>query len=360
MTDEIQDKVLFVDDEESILSSLRRGLIDEDYECIFASNGLDALEILKTQTVSVIVSDMRMPGMDGLTLLKIVKEKYPKTVRIVLSGYAQLQQVIATVNQADVFKFITKPWKLEEEFISIIRQALDYYRLQFSRITLEEVVENQKKEYKKLLDQFDTVTKESKKNMDKYSNIGFVAVNSILKGFNDTGSAYAKENEKNVITLIKRKLETAATILKLMATMNQGEEIIKPLTEYLHEMRSKELTRIGVKLFDIDNKSEITDKNNKFLASLINEFVFLFSNDNNDYAIKIAVNSENIDNIRYSIVSIIISNISDSYSKNEYEQYQDACLEIMIPLMKQIMGLLKGNFQCARFENNIVTKIWLP
>lgn len=128
--------VLFVDDEVNILNALKRALIDEEYNCFFSSSGFDALKVMEHEKIAVIVSDMRMPEMDGLHLLREVKEKWPRTVRIVLSGYTQLQQILTTINQVDVFKFITKPWKLEDEFKSIIYQALDFYKL------LEENEEN--------------------------------------------------------------------------------------------------------------------------------------------------------------------------------------------------------------------------
>lgn len=90
---EKKNTVLFVDDEIHILSSIRRATMDESFEALFASSGQEALQIFEKKEISVIVTDMRMPGMDGLALLKIVKEKYPQTVRIVLSGYTQLSQV---------------------------------------------------------------------------------------------------------------------------------------------------------------------------------------------------------------------------------------------------------------------------
>lgn len=125
--------ILFVDDEERILSSLKRGLIDEPYNLLFADSGKKALEILKQNEVHVIVTDMKMPEMDGLALLKIVKETYPQIVRLVLSGYTQVTTLLTAINQGEIFKFITKPWKLEEEFKGIIAQAVDYYNLRAER-----------------------------------------------------------------------------------------------------------------------------------------------------------------------------------------------------------------------------------
>lgn len=154
--------VLFVDDEPNILSSIRRGLMDEEYRCIFAESGIEALSLLEIEEVCVIVTDMKMPVMDGLKLLKIVREKYPNIVRIVLSGYTQLPQVLAAVNQADIFKFITKLWKMEEEFIYTIRQAIEYYELHEEREELRQALEKRNLMYQNIMR-----TTEKKLKLDK-------------------------------------------------------------------------------------------------------------------------------------------------------------------------------------------------
>ncbi len=125
--------VLFVDDEEKILNSLKRGLLDEPYNSLFANSGEEALEILKENDVHVLVTDMRMPEMSGLELLKIVKEDYPHIVRVVLSGYTQITTLLTAINQGEIYKYITKPWKLEGEFKPAIREAIDYYTFQCQR-----------------------------------------------------------------------------------------------------------------------------------------------------------------------------------------------------------------------------------
>ncbi len=155
-------RVLFVDDEMNILSAIKRGLIDEEYTCHFATSGADALKIMEDKKIAVIVSDMRMPGMDGLRLLKQVKEKWPKTVRIVLSGYTQLQQILTTINQADIFKFITKPWKLEEEFTLIIHQALDFYKLVEENEESKKALENKNIAYQNILKNIETTISKAK------------------------------------------------------------------------------------------------------------------------------------------------------------------------------------------------------
>ena len=129
--------VLFVDDEEKILKSLKRGLLDEPYNTLFATSGKEALEILKQKEVHIIVTDMRMPEMSGLDLLRTVKQDYPHIVRMVLSGYTQVTTLLTAINQGEIFKFITKPWQLEEEFKPAIREAVEYYEFRNQRQTVE-------------------------------------------------------------------------------------------------------------------------------------------------------------------------------------------------------------------------------
>ena len=81
--------VLFVDDEVNILNAIKREMIDENFKMFFANSAKEALKIIDENQISVIVTDMRMPEMNGLELLKIVEEKSPMTVKMVLSGYTQ-------------------------------------------------------------------------------------------------------------------------------------------------------------------------------------------------------------------------------------------------------------------------------
>ena len=138
--------VLFVDDEERVLSCLKGGLLDEPYKTLFANSGKEALEVLKQKEVQVIVTDMRMPVMGGLELLKIVKEEYPRIVRMVLSGYTQVTTLLTAINQGKIFKFITKPWDFEEDFIPAIREALEYYDTQDQQDGAAEEAEQHKDE----------------------------------------------------------------------------------------------------------------------------------------------------------------------------------------------------------------------
>ena len=125
--------VLFVDDEEKILKGLQWGLIDEPYESLFATRAKQALHLLEKHDIHVICTDMRMPEMNGLELLKIVKQRHPHVVRLILSAYAQVGTLLQAINQGEIFRFITKPWKMEGEFKPFINQAIEYYNLKAER-----------------------------------------------------------------------------------------------------------------------------------------------------------------------------------------------------------------------------------
>ncbi len=117
--------VLFVDDEENILTSLKRALMDEPYKSLFANSGPEALEMLQKNEVHVLVTDMQMFETSGDELLGIIKDKYPNIVRIALSGH--IKTLLCAVSEQEVFRYITKSSEFVEELKSAVREALDYY-----------------------------------------------------------------------------------------------------------------------------------------------------------------------------------------------------------------------------------------
>ena len=103
--------LLLVDDEPNILASLKRLLRRDGYHILTANSGQEGLDVLAGHTVDVIVSDQRMPGMLGADFLRKAKLLCPQTIRIMLSGYTELQAVTDAVNEGAIFKFLTKPWE---------------------------------------------------------------------------------------------------------------------------------------------------------------------------------------------------------------------------------------------------------
>ena len=102
--------VLLVDDEENILSALKRLLRRDGYRILTAGGGAQGLELLASEPVDVIISDQRMPQMTGVEFLRQVKARYPDTVRMVLSGYTELQSITDAINEGAIYRFLTKPW----------------------------------------------------------------------------------------------------------------------------------------------------------------------------------------------------------------------------------------------------------
>jgi diguanylate cyclase (GGDEF)-like protein len=123
--DRARPTLLVVDDEPSILSSLRRLLRNEGYRILTAGSGSEGLQVLAENAVDVIVSDQRMPGMTGVEFLRAVRQLYPDTVRIVLSGFTELQTVTDAVNAGAIYKFLTKPWD-DEQLRAHIQEAFSY------------------------------------------------------------------------------------------------------------------------------------------------------------------------------------------------------------------------------------------
>jgi len=118
--------LLLVDDEPGILSALRRELRGEGYRILTAGSAPEAMELLARNAVQVIMSDQRMPEMSGTDFLSQVKEMYPDTVRIVLSGYADLDTIIRAVNEGSIYKFLIKPWD-GERLREHLRDAFRYH-----------------------------------------------------------------------------------------------------------------------------------------------------------------------------------------------------------------------------------------
>ncbi len=106
-----QRTLLLVDDEQNIVSSLKRLLRRDNYRILSANSGQEGLDVLAQHPVDVIVSDQRMPGMLGVDFLRAAKDLYPHTIRIMLSGYTELQSVTDAVNEGAIYKFLTKPWE---------------------------------------------------------------------------------------------------------------------------------------------------------------------------------------------------------------------------------------------------------
>lgn len=141
--------LLLVDDEASILSALRRLFRPQGYRILTAESGAAGLEILEREMVDLIISDMRMPEMDGATFLKQVRQHWPQIIRILLTGYADISSTVAAINEGEIYRYIAKPWD-DNEIQSVVREALERQRLESENRRLTALTQTQNEELKTL------------------------------------------------------------------------------------------------------------------------------------------------------------------------------------------------------------------
>jgi len=141
--------ILFVDDEPSILSSLRRLFRPQGYRVLLAESGKAALAMLETEPVDLVVSDMRMPEMDGAALLERVHEGWPTLGRILLTGYADIGSTVAAINRGQIQRYVAKPWD-DRELLVCVHDALERRRLEQENRALLALTSSQNDELQSL------------------------------------------------------------------------------------------------------------------------------------------------------------------------------------------------------------------
>ena len=144
-----QAALLFVDDEANILSALKRLFRPLGYRIFTAGSGAAGLEILVREQVDLVVSDMRMPEMNGAQFLEKVRQQWPDTVRILLTGYAEIGSTIDAINKGQIFRYISKPWE-DSDITLIVKHGLERRDLERRNKGLDELTRKQDEEMKQL------------------------------------------------------------------------------------------------------------------------------------------------------------------------------------------------------------------
>lgn len=173
-------RILLVDDEANVLRALQRTLADEDYELETALSGQDGLKLLDKEHFTVIVSDQRMPVMTGVEFLKRVKGLSPNTIRIILSGYVEVNSILDAINEGEVFRFVHKPWN-DEELKTVIRQSIKHYELVEENRKLQEQIANKNQELEKWASELEERVAERTREL-KLSNKVLCLAQDILEG----------------------------------------------------------------------------------------------------------------------------------------------------------------------------------
>ncbi|TRZ51426.1 response regulator, partial [bacterium] len=117
--------ILCVDDEENILSALKRLLRNEGYRVMTAASGIEGLKVLEENDVQLVISDQRMPEMSGTDFFATVREQFPEAIRIILSGYTDVDAITESINKGHIYKLLLKPWN-DQRLKLEVKQALEY------------------------------------------------------------------------------------------------------------------------------------------------------------------------------------------------------------------------------------------
>lgn len=171
--------ILCVDDEPNILSSLRRLFRPEHYQVLTAESGAAGLTILQQQPVDLVISDMRMPQMNGAQFLEQVRSQWPATIRMLLTGYADIDTIVDAINRGEIHRYITKPWN-DHDILLIVRHALERQQLERDKARLEALTLQQNEELKTLNACLEEKVQQRTADLKK-AHDGLVRFNSKLK-----------------------------------------------------------------------------------------------------------------------------------------------------------------------------------
>ncbi|WP_157237951.1 response regulator [Desulfobacter curvatus] len=157
--------ILCVDDEKQILSALKRLLRRESFDLLTATNGEDGLKIMASRDIHLVISDHRMPEMSGISFLAKVRETYPDTIRILLTGYTEVDSIKASINEGHVYKFLLKPWN-DDDLKQEIRKALEGYDLIQSNKSLHLMVAAKNKELEQINKDLEDIIKQRTRELE--------------------------------------------------------------------------------------------------------------------------------------------------------------------------------------------------
>jgi response regulator RpfG family c-di-GMP phosphodiesterase len=150
--------ILCVDDEENILSSLKRVFRGENYTILTATGSVDGLKLLEENEVHLVMSDQRMPGMSGTEFLAAVKDLFPQVVRIILSGYTDVDVLTEAINRGHIYKLLLKPWN-DQTLKLEVKRALEYYELKHANKLLNEKILEHNNELKSVNEKLERMVK---------------------------------------------------------------------------------------------------------------------------------------------------------------------------------------------------------
>lgn len=216
--------ILFVDDESNILSSLKRLFRRAGYNKILtAPGGAEGLAILEQEPVDLIVSDMRMPEMDGAEFLEKAASKCPDTVRILLTGYADITSTINAINKGQIYKYVSKPWD-DDDIKITVQKALELKFLQQEHNRLLKLTQKQNRELADLNNNLETRVKSRTEELGQAMAQLELTYDTLKNSYHDSIKVFSSLIEMRGGSLAGQSRRVAALSMKLAQKMGMSED----------------------------------------------------------------------------------------------------------------------------------------
>lgn len=221
-------RILCVDDEQNILSSLRRLFRPVGYEMFLVTSAAEGLQVMETQPIDLIISDMRMPQMDGAEFLKQVAQRWPDTVRILLTGYSDLQSTVTAINQGHIYRYVSKPWE-DNDLKLAVQHALEAKFLTEERARLQELTESQNRALAVLNTSLDAKVKARTAELEQMMDMLELAHEDLKKNYTASIRVFAKLVDMREGILAGHSLRVADLAKKIAVHMEMEELSVREI-----------------------------------------------------------------------------------------------------------------------------------
>ncbi len=228
-------KILVVDDEQNVLNSLKRLFLDDDYTIFTADSAEDGLKILLKEHIHIVISDYRMPGMNGVEFLKKVRTISPETVRIVLSGYADTASIVSAINEGQIYKFIPKPWNNDQLKVTI-SNAVERYFLFKANLELTAQLQEKNNELMKLNLELEKLLKQKSRSLE-FSNEALTAYQYII---DSVPVGIVGIDLDNMVVLCNARWSDINKNLPCMIGQDIGENLSEDLVHFIDLVKKQQ------------------------------------------------------------------------------------------------------------------------
>lgn len=235
--------ILLVDDEPNILQALRRLFRAQGYQIAMAHGGQEALEIMQSEQFDLVISDMRMPEMSGAQFLAQAYQKWPETMRILLTGYADMASTVDAINDGHIFRYIAKPWQ-DAEILLVVKQALEMKQLAEEKKRLERLTQQQNEQLKQFNQSLEAKVKARTAELEQTMGFLELANGDLKKNFVNSVKVFSGLIELRAGSLAghSRRVADIAKAIAVAMKLPSSEVQDIVLASYLHDVGKIGLT----------------------------------------------------------------------------------------------------------------------